>query len=82
MYAPYIYELGEHAYRGSDYAEIDSPNGEMQIFRHYRRQVAAARVARREILATSPPPTDVERLIWTRGAEALRRGRFRPHALT
>jgi hypothetical protein len=42
--------LGDYAFAGMDYAEIDWPNGEVQVFRDYRRRVSAARVARRELL--------------------------------
>jgi hypothetical protein len=77
-YAPYLYGLGEHTYRGSASAEIDWPNGELQIFRDYRRRVSAAQVARREILATVPVADNPEELIWKRGAEVRHRGRFRP----
>jgi hypothetical protein len=79
QYAPYLYETGDHAYHGSNHAEIDWPNGELQVFRDYRTRVSATQVARREVTATTPTADNLEELIWTRAAEARRRGRFRPH---
>jgi hypothetical protein len=58
--------MGEHAYWGMDYREVDYPNGEVQIFRDYRRRVSAARVARREVLAdlsVALPPNSLNPLI-------------------
>jgi hypothetical protein len=46
-----VVTLGDYAWQGMDYAEIDWPNGEVQVFRDYRRRVTAARVARREVIA-------------------------------
>jgi hypothetical protein len=47
-YAAYIYTLGDYNYRGTAYAEVDWPNGEIQVFRDYQRRISAARLARRE----------------------------------
>jgi hypothetical protein len=46
-YAAYIYTLGDYNYRGVAYAEVDWPNGEIQVFRDYQRRTArtAARAA-------------------------------------
>jgi hypothetical protein len=77
-YAPHVYGLGKHVYQGSDYAEIDRPNGEVQVFRDYRQRVSATQVARREILSSTAAGENHEPLIWKRGAEVRHRGRFRP----
>jgi hypothetical protein len=69
--AVYLYMLGDYSYEGMAYAEIDWPNGEVQVFRDYRRRVSAARLARSEILAElgAPVPRDtLNPLIWSRGA--------------
>ena len=84
-YAAYLYTLGDYHYRGMAYAEIDWPNGEVQIFRDYRRRVSAARVARREVLAELPyplAPDSLNPLIWQRGTEVRhqRRRRASPSA--
>jgi hypothetical protein len=39
-------------------------DGEVQIFRDYRRRVSVARVARREVLCRQPLPDDLNPLIW------------------
>jgi hypothetical protein len=73
-----VFLLGEHSYQGMDYAEIDRPNGEVQIFRDYRYRVSAARVARREILSElpdRPAPDGLNPLIWQRGTEVRHRRR-------
>jgi len=75
-YAECIYTLSDNHYRGEAYAEIDSSNGEVQIFRDYRRRVSSARVARREILAELPQPLardSLNRLIWQRGTDVRSR---------
>lgn len=71
---------------GMDYTEIGyapcRADGEVQIFSDYRQRVSAARVGRREILAEIRrplPASDIERLIWDRGA-AVRRRRHRAPA--
>ncbi|PZS35622.1 MAG: hypothetical protein DLM59_02645 [Pseudonocardiales bacterium] len=72
--------LGDWSSYGMDYAELDWPNGEVQVFRDYRRRVSAARVGRREILAEVPaprPPDGLNPLIWDRGT-AVRRRRLPP----
>ncbi|MEU6414075.1 hypothetical protein [Microbispora sp. NPDC046933] len=67
--------LGEHWYHGMDYVYLDGSNrmgpyrseGEMQIFRDYRRRVAVARISRREVLAELPrgsAPADVNPRVW------------------
>ena len=74
--AAHIFQLGEHAPRGMDYAEIDWPNGEVQVFRDYRHRVSAALVARREVLTEQPgphAPADLNPLIWHRGTEVRSR---------
>ena len=79
-YAVHIHTLGDHHHRGMDYAELDWPNGEVQIFRDYRRRVSAARVARREVLAGLPHPPQRDRLnpmIWQRGAQVRHQRRRR-----
>jgi hypothetical protein len=78
-YAAHIYTLGRCHHHGMDYAEIDWPNGEVQVFRDYGRRVSAARVARREVLAGRPdvaPPDTLNPLIWDR-ASAIRHQRRR-----
>ncbi|WP_432971607.1 hypothetical protein [Dactylosporangium sp. CA-233914] len=77
--AAVVHELGEHAFAGMDYAEIDWPNGEIQVFRDYRRRVSAAGTARREVLAERPgplSPAGLNPLIWDRGTDV--RDRRRP----
>lgn len=84
-YATYISTLGDYHHNGMDYAEIDWPNGEVQVFRDYRRRVSAARVARQEILTElpSPPaPADLNPLIWPPGAEVHHQRRRRAVAVT
>jgi hypothetical protein len=68
-YAAYVYTLGDYNHRGTADAEIDWPNGEVQVFRDYRRRVSAARVARREVLAdlsVLPGPDTLNPLVWDR----------------
>jgi hypothetical protein len=81
-----IYLLGEHAYHGMAYAEIDWPNGEVQVFRDYRHRVSAARVARREVLRDLPDlpaPETLNALIWRRGTTVrYRRIPSRPNPST
>jgi hypothetical protein len=83
-YAVGIATMGEHAYWGMDYREVDYPNGEVQIFRDYRRRVSAARVARREVLAdlsVALPPNSLNPLIWQHGTSVRRRfPHTNPHA--
>jgi hypothetical protein len=69
-YATYIYTLGEYHQLGMAYAEVDWPNGEVQVFRDYRRRVSAARLARRQVLTEQPDrlaPDSLNPLIWQRG---------------
>jgi hypothetical protein len=84
-YAAYIYTLGDYHHRGMAYAEVDCPNGEIQVFRDYQRRVSAARVARREVLTTlaaTPAPDILNPLIWQRGMEIRHRPRHRPASHT
>jgi hypothetical protein len=74
--AAWIYTLGDYAYEGMAYAEIDGLHGEIQVFRDYRRRVSAARVARREILDElpyRPAPDTLNPLIWQRGTSVRQR---------
>lgn len=71
-----IFTLGEYDYRGMDYVDVDGANGEVQVFRDYRRRVSAARIARREVLTELACPPARE-LIWQRGAEIRHRPRRR-----
>lgn len=78
QYAAYVYTISDHAYRGMSYAEIDWPNGEVQVFRDYRNRVSAARVARREVLselARPLPPNSLNPLIWQRATQVRHRRR-------
>jgi len=71
-----IHRLGAGAHWGMDYAEVDRPRGEVQVFADYRRRVSAARVARREVLdevREQLPPETLNPLIWRRGTEVRRR---------
>ena len=73
-----IYTLGEWAYHGMAYAEVDHPHGEVQVFHDYGRRVSAARVARREILAELPElpgPDTLRPLVWDRGHQVRHRRR-------
>jgi hypothetical protein len=78
VYAAYIYTLGDYHQSGTAYAEVDWPNGEVQVFRDYRRRVVAARVARREVLAERadrPDRDTLNPLIWQRGHDIRHRAR-------
>ena len=75
IYAAYIYTLGDHL-KGIAHADVDWPHGEVQIFRDYRRRVAAAQIARREILAERPDRPErhiLHSLIWERGHDIRHR---------
>lgn len=79
--ASYIYRLCENATHESAYTEVDWPNGEVQIFRDYRRRVSATLAACREIHAEPDAPRDADQLhplIWSRAEQARHGGRFRP----
>ncbi|MGW4768444.1 hypothetical protein ACWEO2_10430 [Nocardia sp. NPDC004278] len=71
--------LGTYAYYGMDYEYLDEDrNGEVQIFRQYRRNVNVARQARAEVLARRggrAPTEEVQRAIWSHAA-TVRRRRF------
>jgi hypothetical protein len=81
-----VYQLGEYCSpNGMDYLYLGDGScwgdGELQIFRDYRRRVSAATQARREVLATIPrqlPPSNVEPLIWERAGSIRRRNRLSP----
>ncbi|WP_228001541.1 hypothetical protein [Nocardia australiensis] len=68
--------LGDYAYHGMDYTYLDEAdrNGEVQIFRQYRREVNIARRARAEVLA-SGVAGDLDRAVWSHAA-TVRRRRF------
>jgi hypothetical protein len=82
-----VFTLGDHPWHGMDYTQIGPwpHEGEVQVFADYGRRVAAARLARGEVLAelaaeaeadaSAEPrrPDQVERLIWDRGTEIRRR---------
>lgn len=73
-----VYRLCDRAYQGMNYAEVDWPNGEVQVFSDYRRRVSATQVARREVLAEAARslPADILRpLIWDRAAAVRQRRR-------
>jgi hypothetical protein len=78
-HATFVYRLGDHPYEGMDYTELDWPNGEVQVFRDYRRRVSAARIARREVLTElprddrRPDPATLNPLIWRRTDEVRQR---------
>ncbi|MEV2220850.1 hypothetical protein AB0E01_13320 [Nocardia vinacea] len=71
--------LGTYAYYGMDYEYLDEDrNGEVQIFRQYRRKVNIARQARAEVLVRfdgHASTEEVQRAIWSHGA-TVRRRRF------
>jgi len=81
------FTLGDHPWHGMDYTQIGPwpHEGEVQVFADYHRRVAAARLAREEVLAEvaaealANPSAErrsaeaVERLIWDRGTEIRRR---------
>jgi len=76
IYAAYIYTLGDYHQNGIAHADVDWPHGEVQVFRDYRRRVAAARIARREILAERPDRPErhiLHSLIWERGHDIRHR---------
>jgi hypothetical protein len=74
-YAPNVYELGRYAHRGMDYTELESPDGEVQVFNDYRHRVSAARAARRELRAEGldPAAAGFDELVWDRGTDVRRR---------
>jgi len=75
-----VHRLGDWSYYGMDYTEIGYDKGEVQVFTDYRSRVSAARVARRETLASlSEPlaPEELRPLIWDRGT-AVRKRRLKP----
>lgn len=71
--------LGTYAYYGMDYEYLDEGcNGEVQIFRQYRRKVNIARQARAEVLDRfdrQVSKDEVQQAIWSHG-ETVRRRRF------
>ncbi|MEN3539173.1 hypothetical protein AAH991_28950 [Microbispora sp. ZYX-F-249] len=76
--------LGDDARHGMDYVYLeasDSPlrwgDGEVQIFPDFRRRVAVAGIARREVLADLPEgsaPADVNARIWRHNTAVRARG--------
>lgn len=75
-----VFTLSDNAYHSMAYVDLAGPprfsDGEVQIFRDYRRRVSAAQVARREVLAelsTPPSPPWLNPLIWDRGEQILAR---------
>lgn len=55
----------------TDYEYLSATDGEIQIFRHYRREVSIAKQARADVL-DAPHPTESQMLrerIWARAAE-------------
>ncbi|GAB3846819.1 hypothetical protein ACFPIJ_40020 [Dactylosporangium cerinum] len=80
-YAPDVHELGRYAFRGMDYTEVESPDGEVQVFNDFRHRVSAATAARRELRAegvTGAGP-GFDELVWDRGTDVRRRA-LRPIA--
>ncbi len=78
--AEHLATLGTYAYCGMDYHYLDDAdrNGEVQIFRQYRNQVAAARRARTDLLGPAhrgPITEETERALWSHAA-AYRRSRL------
>jgi hypothetical protein len=71
--------LGLHAHYGMDYEYLDDDHdGEVQIFRQYRRNVTVARQARAEVLACldkDADPADVQQAIWSHAAAVSRQSR-------
>ncbi|MFD0361085.1 hypothetical protein ACFQZZ_06430 [Nocardia sp. GCM10030253] len=70
--------LGTYAYDGMDYTYLDEAdyNGEVQIFRQYRRKVNIASQARAEVLARGNGNIeDLDSAIWSHAA-TVRRRRF------
>ncbi|MFE7800284.1 hypothetical protein [Nocardia sp. NPDC057440] len=70
--------LGTYAHDGMDYTYLDEAddNGEVQIFRQYRRKVNIASQARAEVLARGGwEAGDVDSAIWAHAA-TIRRRRF------
>jgi hypothetical protein len=76
-----VAQLGGWLHDGMDYTDLNGTDGEVQVFTDYRRRVAAARAARRDILADpggTLPPADRQPLIWQRGAAILARNQPAP----
>ncbi|WP_194814008.1 hypothetical protein [Nocardia sp. XZ_19_385] len=68
--------LGSHVHYDMDYLYLDEQaDGEVQIFRQYRRKVNIARQARTEVLSRSgaQSPHGIEPHIWAHGATVRRR---------
>ncbi|GIG51823.1 hypothetical protein ACFO1B_29475 [Dactylosporangium siamense] len=78
-YAPDVHELGRYAFRGMDYTEVESPDGEVQVFNDFRHRVSAATAARRELRAEGVAGPGFDELVWDRGTDVRRRA-LRPIA--
>jgi hypothetical protein len=76
-WAARIVELGTWSYYGMDYTYLCRADGEVQVFRQYRREVGVACQARQEVLETrrTMRPDQLEREIWSH-AETVRRRRL------
>ncbi|NKY59285.1 hypothetical protein [Nocardia flavorosea] len=70
-----IARLGDDSCAGMDYTYLDEgADGEVQIFRQYRRMVASARQARAERCGVAGAPPQAAELLWSRAAAIRRRG--------
>ncbi|MEV0292432.1 hypothetical protein [Nocardia sp. NPDC050710] len=82
-WATCLMRLGTYAQDGMDYLYLDYPvvDGEVQIFRQYRREVNIARQARREVLARTGGRAEpgIESAIWSHAA-TVRHRRYPPPA--
>ena len=72
QWATNIFDLGAWSYYGMDYTDVCRSDGEVQVFRRYRREVSIARQARQEVLSTSDSngldPAQLEQRIWCHAA--------------
>ncbi|MFI5717028.1 hypothetical protein [Nocardia sp. NPDC051750] len=77
-----VARLGDAESSDMDYAYLDETgDGEVQVFRQYRRMVGAARRARAELCAAGVVPTEwVQRRIWSEAAAIRRRALPAPPA--
>ncbi len=74
-WASRIVKLGKWSYYGMDYTYLCGAEGEVQVFRQYRREVGVARQARREILGVrgTMSPDLLERAVWSHAEDVRRR---------